>query len=183
MWYRPGDANQNAVGQVFVNASLTLLKEDDKKLRFNFAHDTDITPIIGALGVLSPKEHLPIDRVVFDSKWSTGDIVPMAGHLTIERLQCSSTPISDKGKYVRLVINEAVVPVDTCQSGPGYSCPLQEFTEVISKDLPSFVDACQVPEKYPQYQEFWWKYNLTSELNFAKSAATCAQTTTDPFGR
>ena len=146
------------------------------------AHDTDITPIVGALGILSPKEHLPTDRVVFDSKWSTGDIVPMAGHLTIERLNCSSTPISDAGIYVRLLLNEAVVPVDTCQSGPGYSCGLSNFTKIISKDLPGFVETCHVKSEYPQYQDFWWNFNSTTDLNFAKKAAHCAESTTDEFG-
>ena len=144
----------------------------------NSAHDTDITPIVTALGVLTPKEHLPVDHVTYNSKWSISDIVPMAGHLVIERLKCSSTPISKPGTYVRLILNEAVIPVETCQSGPGYSCPLADFTHTISKGLPDFISACGIDESYPQYQDFWWNYNTTTDLNFAKRPPSCTETTT-----
>lgn len=139
------------------------------------AHDTNITPILAALGVLTPERDLPTDRVVFDSKWSSGDIVPQAGHLTIERLNCTSTAASPAGVYVRLVQNEAVIPVEACQSGPGYSCSLADFTEIMSKQLPDFVSTCSIRSSYPQYLDFWWNYNTTTDLNYPKGPVPCAE--------
>ncbi|BDD62639.1 acid phosphatase pho5 [Monascus purpureus] len=173
----PGDKNMAAVGAVYVNASLTLLNQGPSAgtLWFNFAHDTNITPILAALGVLTPERDLPTDRVVFDSKWSSGDIVPQAGHLTIERLNCTSTAASPAGVYVRLVQNEAVIPVEACQSGPGYSCSLADFTEIMSKQLPDFVSTCSIRSSYPQYLDFWWNYNTTTDLNYPKGPVPCAE--------
>ncbi|KAL1864799.1 acid phosphatase pho5 [Paecilomyces lecythidis] len=176
----PGDKNMNAVGAVYVNASLTLLNEGPSSgtIFFNFAHDTNITPIIGALGILLPNEDLPLDHIPFGNPWSTGNIVPMQGHLTIERLTCNKTALSPKGTYVRLVLNEAVVPFNSCQSGPGYSCPLANFTSTLKERLPNYTKTCQVPSSYPQYLDFWWKYNTTTTLNYQNGPIGCAEGTT-----
>ncbi|KAJ5728320.1 3-phytase B [Penicillium malachiteum] len=174
----PGDKNMAAVGAVYVNASLSLLNQGPEKagpLIFNFAHDTDITPIVSALGVLVPDEDLPLDRIPFGNPYSTGDIVPQGGHLTIERLSCNATAMSKKGTYVRLVLNEAVVPFNECQSGPGYSCPLSNYTSILNKNLPNYISTCSVPKSYPQYLDFWWNYNTTTRLNFQRGPIACQE--------
>ncbi|KAL1961812.1 hypothetical protein VTN77DRAFT_1024 [Rasamsonia byssochlamydoides] len=176
----PGDKNMYAVGAVYANASLTLLNQGPSAgtLFFNFAHDTNITPIIAALGILIPTEDLPLDRIPFGNPWSTGNIVPMQGHLTIERLACNATAISEAGTYVRLVLNEAVVPFNACQSGPGYSCPLANYTSILKKSLPNYITTCKVPASYPQYLKFWWEYNTTTEYNYQNGTVGCQQGTT-----
>ncbi|CAG7957551.1 unnamed protein product [Penicillium olsonii] len=174
----PGDKSMSAVGSVYANASLTLLNEGPQKtnpLFFNFAHDTNITPILAALGLLTPEEDLPLDRIPFGNPYSTGDIVPQGGHFTIERLSCDKTAISDAGSYVRLVLNEAVVPFHQCTSGPGYSCPLEEYTTIVKGRLPDFVGQCKVPHKDPKSLNFWWKYNSTTELNYRNGSVPCQE--------
>ncbi|KAJ5683281.1 acid phosphatase aph 3-phytase phyB [Penicillium macrosclerotiorum] len=174
----PGDKNMAAVGAVYANASLTLLNEGPKKahpLYFNFAHDTNITPILAALGILVPDEDLPLDRIPFGNPYSTGDIVPQGGHLTIERLSCDATALSDAGTYVRLVLNEAVVPFKKCTSGPGYSCSLKDYTSIVSKSLPSYTSTCKVPKSYPQSLDFWWNYNTTTNLNYRTKPVGCQE--------
>lgn len=167
-----------AVGSVYANASLTLLNEGPDKagpLFFNFAHDTNITPILAALGILIPDEDLPLDRIPFGNPYSTGDIVPQGGHFTIERLSCNATASSDAGIYVRLVLNEAIYPFNKCQAGPGYSCSLKEYTSILSKNLPSYTSTCKVPSSYPQSLGFWWNYNTTTSLNYRKTPVGCQE--------
>ena len=148
------------------------------KLNPYSAHDTNITPIIYALGILIPDEDLPLDNIPFGNPYSTGDIVPQGGHLTIERLSCNATALSDKGTYVRLVLNEAVVPFNKCQSGPGYSCSLTNFTSLLKSSLPSYSSTCKVPKSYPQYLDFWWNYNTTTRLNYRHTPIGCQESTT-----
>ncbi|KAI9930952.1 acid phosphatase pho5 [Aspergillus wentii] len=171
----PGNDYMSAVGSVYVNASLTLLNQGPSagRLSFNFAHDTNIVPIVTALGLATPTEHLPVDRIPFGNPFSIGNIVPMGGHLTIERLTCDATPISSAGTYVRLVLNEAVVPFHFCQSGPGYSCPLDEYTSILSESLPNYVDKCGIPESDPQYLDFWWNYSDSNKDNFLNKTQPC----------
>lgn len=165
----PGDSNMRAVGQVYVNATLQLLKEGPtsprKKMFWSFAHDTNITPVITALGILTPKSPLPTDRIAWGNPWSSGNIVPQGGHIILERLSCNATAISPKGVYVRAVLNEAVVPFDTCQSGPGYSCPLSNYTSLVEA-LPPFDSTCGINATVPQYLSFFWDYNLTNTYDY-----------------
>jgi acid phosphatase len=142
------------------------------------AHDTNITPIIAALGILIPSEDLPLDTIPFGNSYSIGNIMPMQGHLTIERLNCNATAMSPAGTYVRLVLNEAVVPLNTCQSGPGYSCPLADYTSILKKSLPDYGTTCQVPASYPKYLQFWWDYNTTTRYNYQNGSISCEEGTT-----
>ena len=135
------------------------------KLIKGSCHDTNITPVIAALGILNPSSPLPTNRVAWGNPWSTGNIVPMQGHVVLERLNCNATAISDAGKYVRIVLNEAVVPMQQCQSGPGYSCPQSNYTQLYSQ-LPSFTKTCGINSTFPQYLSFFWNYNSTNKLDY-----------------
>lgn len=139
------------------------------------AHDTNITPILAALGLLTPEEDLPLDRIPFGNPYSTGDIVPQGGHFTIERLSCDKTAISKAGSYVRLVLNEAVVPFNKCTSGPGYSCPLEEYSTIVKGMLPDYVGQCKVPHKDPKSLSFWWNFNSTTDLNYRNGSIPCQE--------
>ncbi|RAL05920.1 histidine phosphatase family protein [Aspergillus ibericus CBS 121593] len=166
----PGNSYMRAVGALYINATLALLTEGPSSgsLFFNFAHDSNITPIITALGIATPSTPLPTNQIPFPpTPWKTEDIVPMGGRLTIERLNCTSSALAPAGTFVRLVLNEAVVPLQECQNGPGYSCPLANYTEFV-RGLPSFVSECEVPESQPQYLGFWWDYSTSQEENFRK---------------
>jgi acid phosphatase len=90
----------------------------------------------------------------------------MGTHLVLERLSCNATAASSKGEYVRVVLNEAVVPFDSCQSGPGFSCSLHNYTSLMGSILPNFIETCKIPASYPQYLKFWWDYNTTTSLNY-----------------
>jgi acid phosphatase len=129
------------------------------------AHDTFITPIVAALGLDTPSTPLPNDTIPFPTRWRSANIVPMGGHFVLERLSCNATALSDAGTYVRIVMNEAVVPIQSCQSGPGFSCPLAGYSSIVSK-IPNFVQTCKVNASLPQYLDLWWKYNTSNQFNY-----------------
>ncbi|KAK9452157.1 phytase B precursor [Limtongia smithiae] len=164
----PGLNTTNSIGSVFANATMTLLNQGPSAgtLFFNFVHDTNITPVLSAMGILVPSQDLPLEYVPFPHIYSTGDMVPMGGHLVLERMTCSATATSDAGVYVRVKLNEAVVPFETCQDGPGYSCGLQDYTTMLQEILPDYTTRCEVPAAYSQYLTFFWDYNKTTSLDF-----------------
>ncbi|KAK6198800.1 secretory acid phosphatase [Scheffersomyces amazonensis] len=166
----PGINTSAAIGAVYANATLTLLNQGPSvgKLFFNFCHDTNITPILTALGLFVPDKPMPVNYIKHDSIYKSTNFVPMGGHLVLERLSCNATSEHEAGTYVRTVVNEVVIPREDCQDGPGFSCPLANYTQTLNETLPDFRTACQVPEDYPQYLSFFWDFNQTNALNFQK---------------
>jgi acid phosphatase len=131
------------------------------------AHDANITPVVAALGLDLPSSPLPNSTIPFPNPYRAADIVPMGGHLVLERLSCNATSApTPQGIYIRALINGAVVPWPKCQSGPGYSCPLADYAAIVKK-IPSYVEVCGIKHAaYPEYLAFWWNYSKTGELNW-----------------
>lgn len=81
----------------------------------------------------------------------------------------SNATIAGDGKsyYVRVVSNDAVVPLDLCSSGPGFSCPLQEYSDYVDQRLVGheYSKVCNLTAGAPKYLDFFWNYNTTTELN------------------
>jgi acid phosphatase len=102
----------------------------------------------------------------------------MGGHLTLERMTCNATALSQAGVFVRAIINEAVVPLSTCQSGPGFSCPLANYSAIIDK-VPKFEETCDTPAGYPKYLDFFWKYNTSTQYNYQNGPIGYQLTTTN----
>lgn len=102
----------------------------------------------------------------------------MGGLITLERMTCNATAISDEGVFVRAVLNEAVVPFNSCQNGPGYSCPLANYSAIIDT-LPSFDETCNIPASYPQSLDFFWNYNTSTQYNYQKGPIGYQLTDTD----
>ncbi|CDK25593.1 unnamed protein product [Kuraishia capsulata CBS 1993] len=153
----PGYNLTNALGSLFVNATLALLNEEqDENLFMSFTHDTDITVIGSAFGMYDDTEDLPIDRIDFKRGFRMNDLVPMAGHIIIEKLS------DGEDEYVRLLNNKAVFPLPWCHTGPGYSCPLEDFTDYLTEKIAKndFVDICDLPEEDPQQITFFWDWDI-----------------------
>ena len=95
------------------------------------------------------KHDLPVTHIDHDRAWRTSDIVPMGGRLIFERLSCVEEPRcysnapyypnhvyceEETGEpFVRLNVNDMIVAVPGCDSGPGGSCPLDEFLHRVLK--------------------------------------------------
>lgn len=93
-----------------------------ERTTLNSSQGTNITPVLAPLGLDSPdkappeREHIP-----FPNAYDRKSPMPLRGDLTLERLVCNVIAISKKDTYVRAVLNEAAVPITSCQDGPGFS--------------------------------------------------------------
>ncbi|KAI9768943.1 MAG: acid phosphatase pho5 [Geoglossum simile] len=96
-------------------------------------HDSDIVSMVGALNVFLENEDLPIDRVVTTRKWRTSQITPMGGRIILERLTCSKASDDPEELYVRVNVNDGIVKIPHCGTGPGSSCPLKQFVALVSQ--------------------------------------------------
>lgn len=152
--YGPGNNATRALGAPFWRAALSHLKEDNPQnpLLLMFTHDSHYLLLHSALGVYF--EHvpaLPTDHVPFPNPYRHVDLVPMGARTYVERLACGDD------RYVRLVVNDAVIPIDSCQSGPGFSCPLDEFAAYV-QDRVEGMDYASVCHAKTGKLTFIWDY-------------------------
>lgn len=167
--FGPGQKTIINSGSVLANASLTLMKngpEQDGALHFGFIYDANITPVLAVLGIFSPK-NMSVDYVEFKNIYKATNMVPMGGRFVIEQLACNATAISPADTHVRIVVNDAVIPYDDCQSEPGFSCPFNKYVKEVEKlIMPIVAAACNISSNVSQYESFYLDYNTTQELNY-----------------
>lgn len=113
-------------------------------------HDGDIAPMITALDIINDEEHLPITHIPANRKWRKSQVSPMGGRTIFELLSCkSSDGTTDPRKYVRININDGITAIPSCDSGPGRSCPLEEFaarTKRKGEEVGDFREKCGLGE-------------------------------------
>ncbi|KAL0260462.1 hypothetical protein SLS55_004151 [Diplodia seriata] len=170
-FYRAGPGNRFGalMGWLWLNATTSLLLEGPSAGPFFFSlyashlpmldpanfcssvHDGDIVPMLAALDIFHDKADLPITRRADDRVWKTSQVTPMGGRITFERLSCPESE-SPTQAYVRININDGVVPMPGCDSGPGRSCPLPEFAAKIKNrgvELGDFRAKCGLGDDMP----------------------------------
>ncbi|CAI4832985.1 ADS_G0000030.mRNA.1.CDS.1 [Saccharomyces cerevisiae] len=54
--------------------------------------------------------------------------VPQGARVYTEKFQCSNDT------YVRYVTNDAVVPIETCSTGPGFSCEINDCYDYAERE-------------------------------------------------
>lgn len=156
-YYSLGRGNPMAAvqGSEMAKASLKLLedKKSDNQIFVSFTHDTDVELMLTALNIVDPTEDLDVDRVTFPSPYRVAEIVPMGARVYIERINC------DGEDYVRFVVNDAVYPIRSCQNGPGFSCPLDDYKKYLNDQLSkiNYTRDCEVKDA-PGELTFYWDY-------------------------
>ncbi|KAL1631771.1 hypothetical protein SLS56_004292 [Neofusicoccum ribis] len=158
-FYRAGPGNKFGalMGWLWLNATTNLLVEGPSAgpLFFSFVHDGDIVPMLAAFDLLHDDEDLPITHRADGRAWKTSQVTPMGGRTILERFSClpaGSGNESSSEAFVRVNINDGIVPVPGCDSGPGGSCPLQKFAERIKDrgaELGDFREKCGLSEDMP----------------------------------
>lgn len=167
-YYRAGPGNRYgpAMGWLWLNATAELLARgpENGRLFFSFVHDGDIIPMLAALDLFPSREHLPVTDRSKARGWRTSQVVPMNGRLIFERLSCSPSPdsLSSKRKeaadeggrehFIRINVNDGIVALQTCSSGPGSSCPLENFLALVrsrGKEIGDFREICGMGEDAP----------------------------------
>jgi hypothetical protein len=74
----------------------------------DFGHDTSLESVITAMQLLPARYdgHVSVKDIDPNRAWQSALIAPMGGRLHVERLKCGGS-----GAYVRMVLNNAVVPL------------------------------------------------------------------------
>lgn len=161
-FYRNGPGNPNSanMGSVYANATVHLLNQEEDVLPFyfSFSHDTHLNFFYALLGMFSDGQpDLPYKYMSATHPWVNSVLTPMGAHIAIEKLSCEED-YGQHGNYVRFVINDAVIPYHGCQSGPGYSCPLSEFTKDIQDRIASNPYSICKRDKLPNHISFFWNW-------------------------
>ncbi|CUS23011.1 LAQU0S08e00166g1_1 [Lachancea quebecensis] len=121
----PGNPMIQAVGTNLFNASVELLKQSEElsqRAWLSFTHDTDILNYLTTIGLFDDGKklnatHVPFRDHVFHKSW----MIPQGARVYTQKFQCQND------SYVRYVVNDAVIPIESCSSGPGFSCEIEEF--------------------------------------------------------
>jgi hypothetical protein len=100
----------------------------------SFTH-REVPPFIAtALGIFNSSsaavEEFPTDRINWVRAWRMSDLIPFLGHVGMEKMTCDGRP-GREGEYIRVIANTAPRPITWCQSGPGASCPFDEWVDII----------------------------------------------------
>lgn len=172
-YYFSGNGNPAvpALGGVVSNATLTLLQSEDSiddrpSIYFSFSHEANILMYLTAVGLVNPPKDLEWSSVDFTNRWTTSHLVPMGTRVALERLVCKNEtdPLVTE-KFVRFVINDAVIPHDICTSGPGFSCPLEEYLAIQESRIPSAIEKCNIDDSYtdPKELTFYWDWETNPD--------------------
>ncbi|TMW61458.1 hypothetical protein Poli38472_012649 [Pythium oligandrum] len=130
-YYGSGYGNPLArtVGFPYIEAVAKLMAQKTtpycQKVYVAFSHDTQLNVFATAYG-LNYDATFPRDHILENRKFRASRSLTMGSRMITERITCNGQ------RYARVVINEAVVPFDDCQSGPGLSCPMEAFQQKIA---------------------------------------------------
>ncbi|KAH0555685.1 hypothetical protein GP486_006372 [Trichoglossum hirsutum] len=162
--FEPGNPWGPVMGWLWLNATTNLLTQGPTAgpLFFSFVHDSDIVAMVAALGIFTDSEKLPIDRVPDKRRWRTSQMTPMGGRVIFERLACSHPRASsddddddddaEQQLYVRVNVNDGIVEIPHCGSGPGSSCPLERFVALVAQrgaEAGDFREKCNLSKDSP----------------------------------
>lgn len=191
----PGSVVAPIEGSLYLNGSRNLLvagpKSSKLPLAFSFTHETDILKVLSIMGIDAPQNVSTYDatQVRYNSSYCISDLVPQGARFVLERLSCKSnasepsyvnqypqafnsssyvaSTTNTSNIYVRVVINEAVVPLTDCADGPGASCNLNDFSDWVETKLQGndFVSRCNITSSQPTEFTVFTNYSLSGEYN------------------
>jgi len=136
--------------------------------------------MLSALNVFHSDSLLPTTHRDPSRTWGLSQVTPMSGRIIFERLACP--PVSDpnaphrqpndhrdpyqspldqqqaqNNTYVRININDGIVALPNCTSGPGSSCPLREFLAFVKsrgEEVGDFREICGLGSDVPGSLDF-----------------------------
>ncbi|EME49871.1 hypothetical protein DOTSEDRAFT_20276 [Dothistroma septosporum NZE10] len=177
-YYRAGPGNKYgpSMGWLWLNATAELLRQGPEAgpLFFSFNHDGDIIAMLTAFDLFQQHSPLPTSQILQNRTWRTSDVTPMGARVVLERFSCPApracwdnsdygypnhvyceAPTSDV--FVRVNINEAIVPIPGCNDGPAGSCSLGKFSDRIKsrgEELESYASICGLADDAPKSLDF-----------------------------
>ncbi|KAF2088065.1 putative histidine acid phosphatase [Saccharata proteae CBS 121410] len=94
-----------------------------------FTNDGQISQLAAAVGTFDSQTPLSSTHLDANRIYKASNFVTMRGTVSFERLNC------DNSTYIRVKHNDVVYPVTGCQSGPGRSCPLTLYRDLVQKKI------------------------------------------------
>jgi hypothetical protein len=120
--------------------------DDGQRFFISFTH-REVPPFIAtALGLFNSSneasEEFPTDRINWSRAWKMTELIPFLGHVGMEKLSCQGLTAKDDGQkeFIRVIANTAPRPIPSCQDGPGASCSIDAFIEIIRKGMETYGD-------------------------------------------
>lgn len=100
----------------------------DRALYADFSHDNDMTAVFFALGLYN--ETMPLSNTTLETEaqaegYSAAWTVPFAARMYVEKLQCAG----HKEEFVRIIVNDRVLPLETCGGDDLGRCELNDFVD------------------------------------------------------
>jgi len=96
----------------------------DRDFYADFSHDNHMVAIYSAIGLFRPDEPPATDRLDLAREWRISRMTPFSGRMITEKLRCG-----DDGEYVRILVNDAVQPLEFCDADEDGLCTLSAFVE------------------------------------------------------
>ncbi|KAJ3974177.1 phytase [Lentinula raphanica] len=109
----------------------------NRTIYVDFTHDNQLVAIFSAMGLFRQQD--PLDPTNPHSNgpnrtWVVSQLTPFAGRMVVEKMLCPSrkadreSDIHELEEFVRILVNDAVQPLDFCSGNEGL-CTLQNFVK------------------------------------------------------
>lgn len=120
-----GNPLARAAGLPYVAAVSKLLAQPHtdscQNIYAAFSHDTQMMVFMTAFGLFEDATWSST-TVSASRRFHSSRAVAMGSRLVTERINCGAD-----GSFVRITVNDAIVPFEDCKSGPGMSCSLENY--------------------------------------------------------
>lgn len=106
----------------------------DQSLYADFTHDSAIISILTAFNFTQFSQPLSVSNIVTNRTFRASDVVPFAGRTVFEILECTEN--NKTMDYIRVKINEAILPLDEgqgCKPRADGLCKLKKFIGHLEK--------------------------------------------------
>lgn len=110
------------------------------------SNDGQINQLAAAIGVFDGQPDLPATNVLQNRTFRASNFDTMRGTIGFERLSRGLSSAKE-GTFLRVKLNDAVYPVVGCDQGPGRSCALRSYREIVERKsaaLGDFEVACGI---------------------------------------
>lgn len=106
-----------------------------------FLNDGQLNELVASSGVFDDEPALSGSEMNPDRLYVASHFTTMRGTIAFERLNClasspgNSSSAANNATYVRIMLNDAVYTLPSCQDGPGGSCLLSDYASYVSDKL------------------------------------------------
>lgn len=98
----------------------------------DFSHDNQMIAIYAAMGLFKQVGGLNPCHPDPKRTWVTSQMTPFSGRMVVERLICTASyrsQTAESGTFVRILVNDALQPLEFCEAGSDGLCALDAFVE------------------------------------------------------